>query len=138
MFLDICNYYYCYHYCCCCFLNKCPAFECFNNKIFLRRQWFIAICTAGLRTSLIQITIQPQTKTTTIEIAKKKTTLIFHKLGYKRSKRKATKLHPKDTYSPAPIDKLSTLPLMKYKFSPVQWNTLKLGLNLYKSDSPVP
>lgn len=69
---------------------------------------------------------------------KEKKSLIFNKLGYKRSKRKATKLHPKDTYSPAPIDKLSTLPLMKYKFSPVQWNTLKLGLNLYKSDSPVP
>lgn len=42
------------------------------------------------------------------------------------------------TYSPAPIDKLSGFPLIKYKFSPVQWKTLKLGLNLNNSDSPVP
>lgn len=34
------------------------------------------------------------------------------------------------TYSPAPMAKLSGLPLMKYKFSPLQWNTLKCGLNL--------
>lgn len=42
------------------------------------------------------------------------------------------------THSPAPIAKLSGFPLIKYKFSPLQWNTLKCGLNLYKSDSPVP
>lgn len=41
-------------------------------------------------------------------------------------------------YSPAPIARLSGLPLIKYKFSPLQWNTLKVGLNLYNNDSPVP
>lgn len=53
-------------------------------------------------------------------------------------KRKELRRRKRNTHSPAPMDKLSGLPLIKYKFSPVQWNTLKLGLNLNSKDSPVP
>lgn len=46
-------------------LNKCPAFNCFYNKILARGQGFIAISAARLRTSLVQVSVQPQTELST-------------------------------------------------------------------------
>lgn len=45
-------------------LDKCPAFDSFDDKILLRGQRFIGIGAARLRATLIQITVQPQTEFT--------------------------------------------------------------------------
>ena len=42
------------------------------------------------------------------------------------------------TYSVQPKARLSTRPRVKKLFSPVHLKTLKLGVNVYKKDSPVP
>lgn len=108
-------------------LNKCPAFNSFYNKVLARGQGFIGVRAARLSPSLVQVTVQPQTKLST---ARKKDRVRYDTLNYKTT--------PANTHSPDPMDRLSGLPLIKYKFSPVQWNTLKLGLNLKSRLSPVP
>lgn len=45
-----------------CCLNKCPALDSFHNEILSRGQGLIGIGAARLRSSLIQISIQPQAK----------------------------------------------------------------------------
>lgn len=46
-------------------LNKCPAFNSFYNKVLARGQGFIGVRAARLSPSLVQVTVQPQTKLST-------------------------------------------------------------------------
>lgn len=111
-----------------CCLNKCPALDSFHNEILPRGQGLIGICAARLRSSLIQISIQPQAK---LSATKQKNKFRLGICSFQAQLEY-------ETHSPDPMDRLSWLPLMKYRFSPVQWNTLKLGLNLNSRLSPVP
>lgn len=42
------------------FLDKCPAFESFDDKVLLWRQWLVRVGTAELRSALVQVTVQPE------------------------------------------------------------------------------
>lgn len=41
-------------------LDKCPAFESFDDKVLLWRQWLVRVGATVLRSALIQVTVQPQ------------------------------------------------------------------------------
>lgn len=61
-------------------LNKCPAFNSFYNKVLARGQGFIGVRAARLSPSLVQVTVQPQTKLST---ARKKDRIRGDTLNYK-------------------------------------------------------
>lgn len=52
--------FFVFYFLVCFHLDKCPAFESFDDKVLLWCQWFVRVGATVLRSALVQVTVQPQ------------------------------------------------------------------------------
>lgn len=104
-----------------------PAFEMLYFEVVFSRQAIVVESLAGVTVTMEEVAIQPEAEVATGDFTMRLRRKRVARRGRKKNDCQSIYVQVllesdwiESTYSPAPMTRLSALPLMKYKFSPVQ------------------